>query len=255
PGAAPEEGPSHHPRRRLPRGRAARRRAAVRGLLSRPLPRRLYLRGGKAGGGSVPGREDPHRGRLPGPPGGGRAAGPVPAAAARPRAGEGDRLAHAQQTEALLGGAHRGGGWGARGGPPAAAPPRPSGRAACPGHHPLGAGRLPGRARGRRALPGAVARCAGPGAARADRPGAPPSAGVPELSSGWRTLRRGDERDLTILRVREDLVADPAGRPHPRVIISAPDWVHVLALTTEGEVVLVRQFRAGIHGDTLAFPG
>src|SRR4029453_5740333 len=79
--------------------------------------------------------------------------------------------------------------------------------------------------------------------------------GVPELSSGWRALRRGGERDLTTLRVREDLVARPAGRPHPRVIISAPDWVHVLALTTEGEVVLVRQFRAGIHGDPLEFPG
>ena len=75
------------------------------------------------------------------------------------------------------------------------------------------------------------------------------------MSTGWRTLRRGDERDLTILRIREDLVADPAGRPHPRVIISAPDWVHVLALTSEGQVVLVRQFRAGIHGDTLEFPG
>ena len=75
------------------------------------------------------------------------------------------------------------------------------------------------------------------------------------MSTGWRTLRRGDERDLTILRIREDLVADPAGREHPRVIISAPDWVHVLALTAEGEAVLVRQFRAGIHAETLVFPG
>jgi len=75
------------------------------------------------------------------------------------------------------------------------------------------------------------------------------------LSTGWRTLRRGDERDLTILRIREDLVADPGGREHPRVIISAPDWVHVLALTVEGDAVLVRQFRAGIHADTLEFPG
>jgi 8-oxo-dGTP pyrophosphatase MutT (NUDIX family) len=75
------------------------------------------------------------------------------------------------------------------------------------------------------------------------------------LSTGWRTLRRGDERDLTILRIREDLLEDPRGNTHPRVIISAPDWVHVLALTRDGEAVLVRQFRAGIHGDTLEFPG
>jgi ADP-ribose pyrophosphatase len=75
------------------------------------------------------------------------------------------------------------------------------------------------------------------------------------LSSGWRTLRRGDERDLTILRIREDVMEDPHGRTHPRVIISAPDWVHVLALTPEGQAVLVRQFRAGIQADTLEFPG
>ena len=75
------------------------------------------------------------------------------------------------------------------------------------------------------------------------------------MSTGWRTLRRGDERDLTILRIREDLLEDPRGRTHPRVIISAPDWVHVLALTVGGEAVLVRQFRAGIHADTLEFPG
>jgi 8-oxo-dGTP pyrophosphatase MutT (NUDIX family) len=75
------------------------------------------------------------------------------------------------------------------------------------------------------------------------------------LSTGWRTLRRGDERDLTILRIREDLLEDPRGHTHPRVIISAPDWVHVLALTIGGEAVLVRQFRAGIHGETLEFPG
>jgi 8-oxo-dGTP pyrophosphatase MutT (NUDIX family) len=75
------------------------------------------------------------------------------------------------------------------------------------------------------------------------------------LSTGWRTLRRGDERDLTILRIREDQLADPHGRTHTRVVISAPDWVNVLALTADGQAVLVRQFRSGIHGDTLEFPG
>jgi len=75
------------------------------------------------------------------------------------------------------------------------------------------------------------------------------------LSTGWRTLRRGDERDLTILRIREDELADPQGRTHMRVIVEAPDWVNVLALTADGQAVLVRQFRAGIHGDTLEFPG
>lgn len=75
------------------------------------------------------------------------------------------------------------------------------------------------------------------------------------MSTGWRTLRRGDEQDHVILRIREDVLADPRGHTHPRVIISAPDWVNVLALTPQGQAVLVRQFRAGIHAETLEFPG
>ena len=75
------------------------------------------------------------------------------------------------------------------------------------------------------------------------------------MSTGWRTLRRGDERDFTILRIREDVMADPHDREHPRVVISAPDWVHVLALTLGGEAVMVWQFRAGIGAETLEFPG
>ena len=75
------------------------------------------------------------------------------------------------------------------------------------------------------------------------------------MSTGWRTLRRGDERDFKILRIREDLFEDRRGRTHPRVVISAPDWVNVLAVTGSGEAILVRQFRAGIAADTLEFPG
>jgi len=75
------------------------------------------------------------------------------------------------------------------------------------------------------------------------------------LSTGWRTLRRGDERDFTILRIREDAMEDGHGREHPRVIISAPDWVNVLAVTGRGEAILVRQFRAAIAADTLELPG
>lgn len=75
------------------------------------------------------------------------------------------------------------------------------------------------------------------------------------MSTGWRTLRRGEQRDFTILDIREDVLADPQGREHPRVIISAPDWVNVLALTADGQAVMVRQFRAGIAADTLELPG
>ena len=39
------------------------------------------------------------------------------------------------------------------------------------------------------------------------------------------------------------------------VVIQAPDWVNVVALTTEGHIVLVRQFRYGIDDFSLEIPG
>lgn len=38
-------------------------------------------------------------------------------------------------------------------------------------------------------------------------------------------------------------------------ILEAPDWINVLALTKENNVVLVEQFRYGIEKPTLEFPG
>ena len=39
------------------------------------------------------------------------------------------------------------------------------------------------------------------------------------------------------------------------VVINAPDWVNVVALTVDGQIVLVRQFRYGIDEFTLEVPG
>jgi 8-oxo-dGTP pyrophosphatase MutT (NUDIX family) len=39
------------------------------------------------------------------------------------------------------------------------------------------------------------------------------------------------------------------------VVVKAPDWVNVLALTPDGKLVLVRQFRHGINDFSLEVPG
>lgn len=39
------------------------------------------------------------------------------------------------------------------------------------------------------------------------------------------------------------------------VVIDAPDWVNVIALTPDGRIVLVRQFRFGIDAFSLEIPG
>jgi len=72
----------------------------------------------------------------------------------------------------------------------------------------------------------------------------------------WRRTRTGPETDFTILRIREDRFADPRdGREHPRVVLTAPDWVNVVALTPEREALLVRQFRFGVEANCLEVPG
>jgi 8-oxo-dGTP pyrophosphatase MutT (NUDIX family) len=55
------------------------------------------------------------------------------------------------------------------------------------------------------------------------------------LSARFRHPVRGTERDF--------------------VIVQAPDWVNVVALTPDGRLVLVRQFRYGINEFSLEIPG
>lgn len=59
-----------------------------------------------------------------------------------------------------------------------------------------------------------------------------------------------------ILRIREDVFADPrTGEEHPRVIIDADEWANVVALTQDGRVILVRQWRFGSQAEGLEVPG
>jgi 8-oxo-dGTP pyrophosphatase MutT (NUDIX family) len=72
----------------------------------------------------------------------------------------------------------------------------------------------------------------------------------------WRLIRRGARTDHQILRVGEDVFADPRdGEERRRVIIEADDWANVLPLTRSGEVVLVKQFRFGTQRVSLELPG
>jgi 8-oxo-dGTP pyrophosphatase MutT (NUDIX family) len=72
----------------------------------------------------------------------------------------------------------------------------------------------------------------------------------------WPRLRRGLEHDYQVLKVRQDMVADPrTGHEHPRVRVESPDWVNVIALTAGSELILIRQYRFGIEAGTLEIPG
>jgi ADP-ribose pyrophosphatase len=72
----------------------------------------------------------------------------------------------------------------------------------------------------------------------------------------WTRLRLGLEHDYTILKVREDIYADPrTGLEHPRVFIDTPEWCNIIAVTPEDQLVLIRQYRFGSKEVTLEIPG
>lgn len=62
--------------------------------------------------------------------------------------------------------------------------------------------------------------------------------------------------DLRLFQVRHDHLTNPrTGVQLERLVLETPDWVNVVALTAEGRVVLVRQYRFGIGRITTEIPG
>lgn len=72
----------------------------------------------------------------------------------------------------------------------------------------------------------------------------------------WRT-----RSSRTVLRdnwidVRADECITPSGKEvSPYYVLSYPDWVHVMALTPDRKIVLVRQYRHAIGATVLELPG
>jgi ADP-ribose pyrophosphatase len=59
-----------------------------------------------------------------------------------------------------------------------------------------------------------------------------------------------------IFSIRRERLRSPlTGREDVFDVLEAPDWVNVVALTPEGHVVLIRQFRAGTGTITTEIPG
>ena len=63
-------------------------------------------------------------------------------------------------------------------------------------------------------------------------------------------------QDCRVFTVSRTLARSPrTGEPHPFYRIDAADWVNILALTDQDEIVMVRQYRHGERGVTLEIPG
>jgi 8-oxo-dGTP pyrophosphatase MutT (NUDIX family) len=76
------------------------------------------------------------------------------------------------------------------------------------------------------------------------------------VAEPWQRRARRRVLDTRIFSIDAHALVHPrTGREHEFWILDAPDWCNLVPLTASGEVVMVRQQRHGIGGETLELPG
>jgi 8-oxo-dGTP pyrophosphatase MutT (NUDIX family) len=79
---------------------------------------------------------------------------------------------------------------------------------------------------------------------------------VSEELKDWPRLESQVLGDYRVFRLRQDTRVSPrTGQEHNFFVLETGDWVNVVPVTPESEVVLIRQFRHGIAEITLEIPG
>ncbi len=74
--------------------------------------------------------------------------------------------------------------------------------------------------------------------------------------AAWRRRASESLADCRVFQVRRDLSVNPRdGREHSFYVIEAADWINVIPLTPENEVVMIEQYRHGTEEVTLEIPG
>ena len=78
----------------------------------------------------------------------------------------------------------------------------------------------------------------------------------PNAHLRWDTISTEDSADYRVFRTQR------VQRRHPQSqeirnfsVIQAPDWVNVIAITEDQEVIFVKQYRHGVADLTLEIPG
>ncbi len=76
------------------------------------------------------------------------------------------------------------------------------------------------------------------------------------IEKSWRLLASRSLSEHRIFTLHADRYRlEPEGRESDFFKLDAPDWINVIPLTPDGNVVMVRQFRHGIREVTLEIPG
>ena len=75
-------------------------------------------------------------------------------------------------------------------------------------------------------------------------------------SQSWKRVRKEYVVDLKLFNAWHDFLINPRnGKTEKMIVLDGPDSVNTVAVTTNNEVVLVKQYRAGVGGTTLELPG
>jgi 8-oxo-dGTP pyrophosphatase MutT (NUDIX family) len=79
--------------------------------------------------------------------------------------------------------------------------------------------------------------------------------GTSENLKSWKLTKTEPGPDLTLFQVRHDWLENPRnGHTVKATVLEAPDWVNIVALTSQGELVVVKQYRFGNGEFTLEIP-
>jgi ADP-ribose pyrophosphatase len=72
----------------------------------------------------------------------------------------------------------------------------------------------------------------------------------------WRVLKKKELAKNRFITLNEEICQEPeSGKEGSFYVIEALDWVNIIAITKEKELVLVEQYRYGIHANAYEIPG
>jgi len=72
----------------------------------------------------------------------------------------------------------------------------------------------------------------------------------------WKCIRSKPSKSFRVFSIRTDTTLSPrTGNKHNFYIIESRDWINVIPLTDDHQVVMIRQYRHGSRQVTLEIPG
>lgn len=76
------------------------------------------------------------------------------------------------------------------------------------------------------------------------------------MTKAWPLISSSQVEDLGLFRINRDRARSPrTGAEHDFLVVGMPDWLQLVPITTDGRLVLVRQFRHASRTIGLEVPG